>query len=73
MIYSKKEALIKLFKPGKLRILNKIDKNEPLTNTEKMYYYRSIRPTILATQKHWASRILKKLFDSTKKIKLANT
>lgn len=42
------EALSTLFKPGKLKIMEKIFNYQPLTNTEFYYYYRSIRPTILA-------------------------
>lgn len=39
-------ALEKIFSPAKLRILRKIYKFEDLTDTEKMYYYRGIKPII---------------------------
>lgn len=68
MTYSKKEALGKLFKPGKIRILNKIENSKPLTNTELMYYYRSIRPFILATQNVELQDYLRYI-DSIKKLK----
>jgi hypothetical protein len=72
MTYSKKEALGRLFKPGKIKILNKIDKSQPLTNTEIMYYYRSIRPFIIATQNIELLNYLRRV-DSTKKLKLPNS
>ena len=70
MSYSKKEALDRLFKPGKVKILEKIDKSEPLTNTERMYYYRSIRPVILATQNVELQHYLRTV-DETKKLKVS--
>ena len=68
MTYSTEKALKTIFKPGKIKILNKIKHNEPLTNTETMYYYRSIRPLILAMQNSDLQDYLK-IVDSTKKQK----
>lgn len=42
------QALRILFKPGKLKILNKIFIHEELSKTETNYYYRSIKPIINA-------------------------
>lgn len=64
--YSTNQALEKLFKPGKIKILKKIFNHEKLTNTEIMYYYRSIRPTIIASQNPNLQKYLR-LIESIKK------
>lgn len=66
MTYTREEAIGTLFKPGKIKILSKIENNETLSKTEIMYYYRSIRPLILATQNLELQNYLK-IVDSAKK------
>lgn len=70
MTYSKEKALETIFKPGKIKILSKIENSEPLSNTETMYYYRSIRPFILATQNSDLQEYLRKI-DVIKKQKFS--
>lgn len=66
--YSTNEALEKLFKPGKIRVLDKIFNHKPLTETEMMYYYRSIRPTIISIQNPNLQNYLR-IIESIKKYK----
>jgi hypothetical protein len=62
------QALTEIFAPGQLRIMDKIFHHEPLTNTELKYYYRAIRPRILAMLNDDMRRYAR-IIDSVRKIK----